>query len=585
MSKLEDPSYDPYAEVLKILAEPGSVQSHVLKFQQLSANMDQIAGKNVDQNQTEINEYLINLRESEEVMIDYLAYIQEIRTELKDCKKMLSEKQRDIRGIWLSGIYNGSVAKGFEEIDEVIENLYSVDLLIKERLYMKASNVIKDNIKYIDSSDFSYLPVSQRIKEAFTKKMRKLSDQIMEELKTYLVLKQSSFEIELKKYAVVGMLNIPYLISEEDDKDQSETQTSIPVLIDALASIDQLSRIEHLSMWDIQSDIQDLYKKCFAQFPTIPLEEEAKYSYTLSSIVVSRSSRETALKVINSIISVAALVLKNHFLLKQSLNKFKYTFSMGGLWEKLQREIIDIFRTICKIPDNSRESIVVDILSIEEKDSTYSSLLASILELSHFHFPYLFHPVTTYLEQFHSAVQDGTLFPWVEDFSLQFLEILKNDSCKMFSACMSSNEAFRVVKTSESKFLSCFVLYENLATLHEIKNALPDKYGFYIVEIAMNMIQLFIKELNGIMDKQTKDSKFFSLFLEDEEIFQELRADKLFENVSLSVPEEVKHGFLTALGRDKDAKGKLEETENNFLKFNLIGKSEFIGESAKVRTT
>jgi hypothetical protein len=546
--------------------------------------MDAIAGKNVDQNQTEINDYLVNLRESEEVLIDYLGYIQEIRGELKDCKKMLSEKQRDIRGIWLSGIYNGELVHGFEEIDEIIDNLYSIDLLIKERMYMKASNVIKENVKIIDASDFGYLPVSQRIKEAFTKKMRKLSDQIMEELKTYLVLKHSSFEVELKKYAVVGMLNIPYLLSEDDEKEQNDTQTSIPGLIDALASIDQLSRIEHLSMWDLQTDIQDLYKKCFAQFPTIPLEEDAKYSYALSSIVVSRNSRETALKVINSVIAVAALVLKNHFLLKQSLNKFKYTFSMGGLWEKLQKETIDIFRTICKLPDNARESMAVDILNIEEKDSTYFSLLSSILDLSNFHFPYLYHPVTTYLEQFHSAVQDGILFSWVEDFSLQFLDILKADSCKMFSSCMVCNDAFRVVKTSDSKFLSSFVLSQNLETLNEIKNALPEKYSFYIIDIAMNMVYLFIKDLHILMDKQTKDSKFYSLFLEDDEIFQELRLEKLFQTVSLKIPNEVTHGFLSALGRQKLSNGKLEETENNFLKFNLIGKSEFIGESAKVST-
>lgn len=582
MSKLEDPTYDPYAEVLSILSDPSTIQANLSKLQQLSTNMDTIAGQNVEQNQNEINEYLGNLRESEEILIDYLAYIQEIRTDLKECKKMLGEKQRDIKSIWLSGIYNGTIVKGFEEFDEIIENLYSVDLLIKEKMYMRASEVIRENIKSIDSADFNYLPVSQRVKEAYTKKMRKLSDQIMAELKAYLLLKHNSFEIELKKYAVVGMLNIPYLLSEIEEEEQNDSQTSIPVLIDALASIDQLSRIENLSMWDFQSDLQDLNKKCFAQFPTIPLEEETKASYTIASIIVSQSSKETALKVINSVIAVAALVIKNHFLLKQSLNKYKYTFSMGGLWEKVQKEIIDVFRTISKIPESNRESVAVDILNVEEKDSTYFSLLSSILELSYFHFPYLFNPVTTYLEQFHSAIQDGNLFQWVENFTLQFLEFLKNDTCKMFSACMSSNDAFRVVKSSDPSFLSCFVLLQDFEILYSVKNALPENYTFYFVEIAINILGLFMKELNTIMDKQTKDSKFFTLFLEDEEIFQELRQEPLFSQVSLMIPPLFQTSFFKLLGRQAQKTGKLLETEKLYLNFNSVGKSEFIGESAKL---
>ena len=328
--------------------------------------------------------------------------------------------------------------------------------------------------------------------------------------------------------------------------------------------------------------MQDLNKKCFAQFPTIPLEEDFNAACTLASIVVSQNYKETALKVVNSVVAVAALVIKNHFLLKQSLNKYKYTFSMGGLWEKVQKEIIDVFRTISKIPENNRESMAVDILNVEEKDSTYFSLLSSILELSNFHFPYLFHPVTTYLEQFHSAIQDGNLFQWVENFTLQFLEILKNDACKMFSACINSNDAFRVVKTSDSSFLSCYVLVQNFETLYNIKNSLPENYTFYFIEIVMTMLSQFMKELNSIMEKQTKDSKFFTLFLEDEEIFQELRQEPLFESVSLGIPQGVKESFLKLLGRQAQKSGKLKETEKLFLNFNSIGKSDFIGESAKL---
>ena len=399
------------------------------------------------------------------------------------------------------------------------------------------------------------------------------------------MLKHSLFEVELKKYSVVGILNIPYLLNEEEEKEQIDSQISITALIDALASIEQLNRIDHLNMWDIQTDIQELYKKCFAQFPTILNEEEVKNNFTLASIIPEKTSRDTALKMINSIIAVGALVLRNHIVLKQSLNKYKYQFGLGGIWEKIQKEIVDIFRTIVKIQEEVRESVAVDMLCIDEKDSTYSSLIASILELNTYHFPFLYSPITTYLSQFHTFIQEGTLFTWIESFTLQFIEILKNDACKMFSACMSSNDAFRYNKSTDTQFLCCSVLNSNFNVLLEMKAALPESYYFYIVEIAINMITLFFKELNSIMDKQAKDSRYYSLFLEDSDIFKEIRLDSMYEQIRLNIPMNLFNDFCKMLGYIYEKKGKLEQTETDFLKFNAVGKSSFIGESAKVLYT
>jgi hypothetical protein len=582
-TKYQSSSFDPYLEVIDLLCDPKSLPVEYDKLQRLASSFDAIAGQNIDQSQNEVTVYLGNLRESEEIMIDYLAYIQELRNELKNCKKLLQEKQRDVKAIWLNGIYNGTIAKGFEQVEEIIENLYSIDLLIKEKMHLKAAEVIKTNIKVIDESDYGYISVSQRIKEAFTKKLRKLSDQIIEEIKCFLLLKHNSYEIELKKYSVVGLLNISYLLNEDEEKENTDNSIPVSSLIDALASIEQLNRIENLSMWDIQSDIQELYKKCFAQFPTLPDEEEYKSSHVLSSIIPQKNSRETAMKVFNSVTAVAALVIRNHFLLKQSLNRYKYTFSMGSIWEKIQKEILDVFRTIVKIPEKVNESIAADLLSVEEKESTYSSLLGSILELNAYHFPYLYYSITTYLSQFHSIIQEGNLVSYIEDFTLQFIEILKNDTCKMFSACMATNDAFRYNKSTDSLFVCCSVLNSNFQTLIEIKSEVPEKYSFYIIEIAVNLVALFFKDLNALMEKQTKDSKFYSLFLENSEIFQEIRLEKLYEQVRLEVPESIYYPFTKALGYINEKKGILEETEKSFLKFNAIGKSSFIGESAKVR--
>lgn len=582
-AKYQNSAFDPYLEVIEMLSDPQNLFTQFQKLQNLAGSLDSIAGQNVDRNQNEISEYLSNLKENEETAIDYLAYIQELRNELKNCKKLLQEKQQNIKGIWLNGIYNGEIAKGFEEVDEILDNLYSVDILIKEKMYMKAANVIKENIKAIDSADYGYAQVSQRIKEAFTKKLRKLSDQIIGELKCFLLLKQNAFEIELKKYTVVGILNVSYLLNEDEEKNDSfDSNISIGGLIDALASIDQLNRIDHLNMWDIQSDIQELNKKCFAQFQTIPYEEEVLSKFTLSSIIPEKPSRDTALKIVNSVIAVAALVMRNHFLLKQALNQYKYQFNLGSIWEKVQREIIEVFRTIVKIQEKVRESVAVDILNIDEKDSTYSSLLGSILELSTYHFPFLYKPIKIYLSQFQSIIQEGILLEWVDGFTFQFIETLKTDTCKMFSACILSNDAFRYNKTADAHFLCCTVITSNLKVLAEIKAALPEKYLFYIIEIVINMLSLLFKDLSGTMEKQTKDSRFYNLFLEDLEIFQEIRLDPAYEQVRLKIPNKLLANFAKALGYCSEKKGKLEQTEETFLKFNAVGKSSFIGESAKV---
>ena len=580
-AKYQNPSFDPYVEVIDLLTDPQNLVNNYKRLQSLSTGLESIAGKNVNENQNEIHSYLGNLRESEEIMIDYIAYIQETRGDLKECKKLLQEKQRDIKTIWLNGIYHGSIAKGFEEIEEIIDNLYSIDLLIKEKLYMKAADVIKNNIKVIDTADYGYTSVSQRIKEAFTKKMKKLSEQILEELKNFLLLKHSSFESELKKYSVVGILNIEYLLNDDEDKDASES-ISISGLIDALASIEQLNKIDHLHMWDIQSDIQELIKKCFALFPTIPFEEEIKSKYTLESIIPNKSSKETGLKIANSVIAVAALTIKNQFLLKKSLSKYKYQYSVAGIWEKVQKEVINVFRTIVKIPEEQRESVMVDMLYVEEKDSTYSSMLGSILELSTYHFPYLCNPLASYLSQFHNAIQEGSLISWIEEATHQFIEVLKDDSYKMFSACIANNDAFRFNKTNDALFLSCSVVNSNLKTLMEIKSELNEKYVFFIIEIAVSMLSMFFKDLNSLIEKQTKDSRYYTLFLENSEIFQEIRLDPSFAEVRLSIPNNIYNNFTKSLGYLSEKKGILEETENKFLKFNAVGKTSFIGESAKV---
>ena len=84
------------------------------------------------------------------------------------------------------------------------------------------------------------------------------------------------------------------------------------------------------------------------------------------------------------------------------------------------------------------------------------------------------------------------------------------------------------------------------------------------------------------MEKQTKDSRFYTLFLEDSEIFQEIRLEPLYEEVRLNIPSNIFRDFTKALGYISERRGKLDQCEKTFLKFNAIGKSSFIGESAKV---
>ena len=152
----------------------------------------------------------------------------------------------------------------------------------------------------------------------------------------------------------------------------------------------------------------------------------------------------------------------------------------------------------------------------------------------------------------------------------------------MFSACIANNDAFRFNKTNDALFLSCSVVNSNLKTLMEIKSELNEKYVFFIIEIAVSMLSMFFKDLNSLIEKQTKDSRYYTLFLENSEIFQEIRLDPSFAEVRLSIPNNIYNNFTKSLGYLSEKKGILEETENKFLKFNAVGKTSYIGESAKV---
>ncbi|CAG9325172.1 SEC8 [Blepharisma stoltei] len=587
--KYQTENFDPYLEALDILSDFSQSQSKFEALQHIGVGLDRIASQNIEQNHDEISTYLTNLKEAEEIIIDYLAYIKELRDELKQCKETLQGKQVDMNAIWLKSIYYKKITNGLEELSDILSNLNSVNSLLKEKLFAKAAALIQENTSKIDGKEYGYLPVCQRIKEAFQNKIKDLTDNIIAELRSLLFMKQGSFELEIKRYAVVRTLRIDFLLAEQEEKDLWETTNPIPGLLESLSSVNQLNLIETLSIRDIQPDLQHLFKVCFSQFPSyIPEDESEIKSNFLISLLPNEQAREQALKIINGIIAAAAIVMRNHFALKKWLKQYNADFSVISVWEKIEKEIKDIFRALIKLPNRLGDAAnIVEMLGEnEEKESTYSSLLSSIIKLNTYHYPYLYKPISLYIRQFtvnvfgtdmikDEGLNDETFF--------QFLDILKQDIYAQFSACVTSSEAFRFNKTNSADFNSFLVLNSNLKIILEFKNCFLSSQHLSFLEVIAIQFTLLFKELGSLFENQTKGSAYYSLFIEDSDLFQELRSDPAFFNARLDIPAYANEAFINIIGRSgSPPAGQISEKEGHFIRFETMVDHPFIGESAKL---
>lgn len=496
-SKYQTENFDPYSEALDILSDLSQAPNKLAALQQLGAGLDKSASQNIEKNHDEISTYLTNLKESEEVIIDYLAYIKELRDDLKHCKDTLVGKHIDMNAIWLKSIYYKKITQELEELSDILSNLNSVSSLLKEKLFSKAALLIKESIFRIEGQEYAYLPVCQRIKEAFQNKLKDLSEIILTELRCLLFMKEGSSDLEIKRYAVVRTLRIDFLLGTQDEKELWENLNPIPGLLESLSSISHLEKIETLTTRDIQPDLQNLFKVCFSQFQPINSEEsENSKSYLLNSLLPSNLAKEQAMKILNGIIAAAALVMRNHFILKKCLSDYKTEFSVFSVWEKIESELKEIFRALIKLPTKFEDpGTVYDMLGEnEEKESTYASLLSSIIKLNTYLYPYLFKPLTLYLKQFMVQVYGHEMMKENDDTFFKFIDILKQDVYTQFSACISSSEAFRFTKTNSSYFNSFSVLDSNLATILEFKKCFLTYQNSGFIEVLAIQFTLLFKE-------------------------------------------------------------------------------------------
>ena len=574
--------FDVYVELGEILSEPQSLGTTLQTLQRSLRDLERNVADSIEQNQRNISEYLGNLKEAEELLVDYKSVVQELRKELAQSKETLLSKKNDMLSIWLRSVYFKRIVKSLEELQGLVLTFGSINSLFRDKMFSKAASLIHSTIEEIDNYEFGFLPVCQRLKESFQNKTKELSQSVLEEIRELLFMKKGSQESEFKRYAVLGTLNVKYILRQEEDKEVTELVESLTSMLEALSSINSLASIPKLIDEREEKLIENLFKTCFSQMPTLNYEDpKGLRDFSLKALLPNEQAREMALKIVNQMFAVSALVMRNHLSLLSELDKFSVGLNLQPLWKTLQKQILEVFQTIINI--TGKNSFLGDPESIQ--DTRYMTLLSSVIPLTPYHYPFLYNRMSLYVKDLMEGVRTGDFRGQILNLALEkklfnFLEVLKDDCQRLFTLCVTSSDAFRYNKAQECRFVCTQTFCANLKALEQFKQHLPEQHHTQLLDSVVMMLGLFIKESQTIFEKHTETTGYNILFLEEPQVVEDLRSETSFKKVSLESLASTP--FVSSLFKAPKTSGLLQEREGYHLYFQTSLQNPFIAEAAKL---
>ena len=186
----------------------------------------------------------------------------------------------------------------------------TINVLCRDKLFSQATNVIKETLTKLRDSEYVFIPIMVSLEEIVSQKTSLLAQSICYELREQLYLRQIGMEKEYKRYAILGTLNIVYLLNTENVLEDNQNST-IERLLDGMASISYIQKLPELVFKNVKNDLESLHKSAISYTPDETVEViESSNSYCISSIMPSSKTIESAHKIINGVVALFTIVIR-----------------------------------------------------------------------------------------------------------------------------------------------------------------------------------------------------------------------------------------------------------------------------------
>jgi hypothetical protein len=217
----------------------------------------------------------------------------------------------------------------------------TINVLCRDKLFSQATNVIKETLTKLRDSEYVFIPIMVSLEEIVQQKTSLLAKSISYELREQLYLRQIGMEKEYRRYAIQGTLNIVYLLNTDNVLEDNQN-SSIERLLDGISSINYISKLPDLVYKDIKSDMETLLKSAVSCAPDEAADmSESPNQYCISSIMPKPKTIESVHKIINGVVALCTIVIRNHLYLSKLLQtKYKYDkLNLETLWRAIDLEL------------------------------------------------------------------------------------------------------------------------------------------------------------------------------------------------------------------------------------------------------
>ena len=95
-----------------------------------------------------------------------------------------------------------------EEVEDLFLSFDKLTNYCKEKFYVKAAKFVNDAYSLVENNKLSDMSIFQNLQLEIKRRTDTLGTDVMEEIKNFLYIRNFSFSKKVKRYSVIGTLNV-----------------------------------------------------------------------------------------------------------------------------------------------------------------------------------------------------------------------------------------------------------------------------------------------------------------------------------------------------------------------------------------
>mmetsp|Transcript_27412 Transcript_27412/g.49353 ORF Transcript_27412/g.49353 Transcript_27412/m.49353 type:complete len:835 (+) Transcript_27412:2804-5308(+) len=516
-------SFNPHAEAVRVLM--GGEASYQ-DLHQLYGMAEGELSSCLHDNQEDVSSLLNKLGTGEDLLVETIDYIEQMRGSISKCVTALSVKKKDMRSFWYKSRFHKQVLKELEGLEVLLTGVDSLQDLSHTKHFERATLQVKELKNKLESSQ--YAESLKGLKQELQEQSLALSTNVQAELRTFLYFKDKGADKLFTRYSELGLLNLTYFQSKAGKDD-------LVPLLKCLHGVASLQRVVADLSSEARDDMRRVFMLCIAK--STPVVHEASRLTGLCSYQPSNESREILLKFINGLVATGTQIIMRHLQLRtQMLQTFFVSYQLENLWQAFQTEIVEVLACILGSSKNSLHFLA------ESEETNYATVISGLFPNTPYYLPYVLLTVQEYYDQLsalltsHCSLTPLVLPDSLQAFTKDFLTVLLKDAREHYISTIGTSESFRYKKSPEPEFNIMTSLKRDLLFLSDIKQLLPVESQGQLLAVLTTVLALLFSELQSRVSKFAGDSNYYLHLLHDRGYQMFLKQSPNFQAVFGSPP-------------------------------------------------